>query len=134
MALSGKYSAKLNKFKNRLANAILVYTLNDGSIVKVVSMLENMEVRRERSTIDMAIPMYEQPNGKMTFLPNGSDEFDYTDTFSFNVWNGGVESDFDSVMFQFILTLSGIGDAIIATPSNGMEKEGIVSVALSFEK
>lgn len=134
MSLSGKYSAKLEEFKERLGLGILTYTLRDGSTVEVISMLENMEIRRERSTIDMAIPMYEQPNGKMTFLPYGSDEFDYQKTFTFQTRSGDLESDCGGVMFQLILAMSGATDAIIAGVSDGMAKEGIVSVAVSFEK
>lgn len=134
MALSGKYSAKLEEFKDRLGRGILTYTLRDGSTVEVCSMLENMEIRDGRSTIDAAIPMHEQLNGKMTFLPNGSDDPDYQKTFTFQTRSGDLESDCGGVIFQLILAMSGATDAIIAGVSGGMAKEGIVSVALSFEK
>lgn len=134
MALNGKYSAKLEEFKDRLGRGVLTYTLRDGSIVEVGSMLENMEIRDGRSIIDAAIPMHEQPNGKMTFLPNGSDNFDYQKTFTFQTRSGDLESDCGGVIFQLILAMGGATDAIIAEVSDSMSKEGIVSVALSFEK
>lgn len=112
----------------------LKYTLADGTTIKVPTMLDKLSIR-ENNTIFQVYAPKSVEIGKYIF---DKDDDDY-DVFGSKLYfDCQATRTFDenplTCIYQLLLALDGDDTVITRIPTGSMQKEGIVSVAISFEK
>lgn len=122
------------KFLERFDKMFLIYTLSDGTQHKIPTILAKLSIIDNDSTLTVYTPKSTEGNKYLFDVDN--DDFDINaGKFTFDSLNNyALESDTRKCIYQILLALSGATDAIVSRPSGSMAKEGIVLVAISFEK